>query len=158
MLVGYARVSTADQKLDLQLDALRAGGCKRLQTDVASGASTARPGLDEACRSLRPGDTLMVWKLDRLGRSLPHLIETIKGLDERGIGFRSLHEHLDTATPGGKLIFPIFGAEASPRHGVHIPAAMLADEMAVGESPAVVSPLVAGSTGRRKWGSGRPPL
>ena len=82
MLVGYARVSTADQKLDLQLDALRAAGCERLQTDVASGASTARLGLDEACRYLRPGDTLVVWKLDRLGRSLPHLIETIKALDE----------------------------------------------------------------------------
>jgi DNA invertase Pin-like site-specific DNA recombinase len=112
MLVGYARVSTADQKLDLQLDALRAAGCERLQTDVASGASTVRLGLDAACRYLRPGDTLVVWKLDRLGRSLPHLIETIKGLDERGIGFRSLHEHLDTTTPGGKLIFHIFGALA----------------------------------------------
>jgi len=112
MLVGYARVSTADQKLDLQLDALRAAGCERVQTDVASGASTARTGLDEACRYLRPGDTLVVWKLDRLGRSLPHLIETIKALDEQGIGFRSLHEHLDTTTSGGKLIFPIFGAQA----------------------------------------------
>ncbi len=112
MLVGYARVSTVDQKLDLQLDALRAAGCERLGTDVASGASTVRTGLDEACRYLRPGDTLVVWKLDRLGRSLPHLIETIKALDARGVGFRSLHEHLDTTTPGGKLIFHIFGALA----------------------------------------------
>ncbi len=112
MLVGYARVSTLDQKLDLQLDALRAAGCARLQTDVASGASTVRPGLDEAVRYPRPGDTLVVWKLDRLGRSLPHLIETIQALDERGIGFRSLHEHLDTTTPGGRLIFHLFGALA----------------------------------------------
>ncbi|MGI8552305.1 MAG: recombinase family protein [Dehalococcoidia bacterium] len=112
MLVGYARVSTAEQKLDLQLDALRAAGCERLHTDVASGASTVRVGLDAALRDLRPGDMLVVWKLDRLGRSLPHLIKTIKALDARGIGFKSLHEHLDTTTPGGKLIFHIFGALA----------------------------------------------
>jgi DNA invertase Pin-like site-specific DNA recombinase len=112
VLVGYARASTADQKLDLQVDALRAADCERLFSDVASGASTARVGLDAALRDLRTGDTLVVWKLDRLGRSLPHLIETIKALDERGVGFRSLHEHLDTTTPGGKLIFHLFGALA----------------------------------------------
>jgi DNA invertase Pin-like site-specific DNA recombinase len=112
VLVGYARVSTAEQKLDLQADALRAAGCERLHTDVASGASTARAGLEEALGYLRPGDTLVVWKLDRLGRSLPHLIETVKMLDRRGVGFRSLHEHLDTTTPGGKLIFHLFGALA----------------------------------------------
>jgi DNA invertase Pin-like site-specific DNA recombinase len=122
VLVGYARVSTAEQKLDLQEDALRAAGCERLHTDVASGASTARAGLDNALRYLRSGDTLVVWKLDRLGRSLPHLIETIKLLDQRGVGFKSLHEHLDTTTPGGKLIFHLFGALAEFEPGARVRA------------------------------------
>jgi DNA invertase Pin-like site-specific DNA recombinase len=89
---------------------------------VASGASTARAGLDEAVRYPRPGDTLVVWKLDRLGRSLPHLIETIKLLDQRGVGFKSLHEHLDTTTPGGKLIFHLFGALAEFEPGARVRA------------------------------------
>jgi len=112
MLVGYARVSTADQTLDLQLDHLRAAGCEQVYTDIISGAKTARPGLDDALRYLRLGDQLVVWKLDRLGRSLPHLIATVQALDERGIGFRSLTESIDTTTPGGRLIFHIFGSLA----------------------------------------------
>jgi len=112
VLVGYARVSTAEQRLDLQEDALRQAGCDRLYRDVASGAQTERTGLTAALAYVRPGDTLVVWKLDRLGRSLPHLIERIRQLQDRGIGFRSLHEQLDTTTSGGTLIFHIFGALA----------------------------------------------
>jgi DNA invertase Pin-like site-specific DNA recombinase len=112
MLVGYARVSTAEQSLDLQLDALRAAGCERLFTDIASGAKAERQGLTEALVYVRPGDTLVVWKLDRLGRSLRHLIEVVTALHERGVGFRSLQESIDTTTSGGKLIFHVFGALA----------------------------------------------
>src|SRR4051812_20339871 len=112
MLVGSARVSTADQNLDLQEDALRKVGCERLFTDVASGAQDQRAGLAEALAFLRPGDTLVVWKLDRLGRSLKHLIETVTALQARRVGFRSLQESIDTTTSGGKLIFHVFGALA----------------------------------------------
>jgi DNA invertase Pin-like site-specific DNA recombinase len=112
MLIGYARVSTQDQTLNLQQDALKAAGCSRIFTDTASGSAKERPGLAEAISYCREGDTLVVWRLDRLGRSLPHLIETIKGLDTRGIGFRSVTEAIDTTTSGGKLIFHIFGALA----------------------------------------------
>src|SRR5512146_3189384 len=112
MLVGYARVSTADQTPALQRDALSAAGCGRLFTDTASGAKAERPGLDEALEFLRPGDTLVVWRLDRLGRSLRHLIETVSLLEQRGIGFRSLQESIDTTTSGGKLVFHVFGALA----------------------------------------------
>jgi DNA invertase Pin-like site-specific DNA recombinase len=112
MLIGYARVSTSDQTLDLQKDALEKAGCSRIFTDTASGAKAERIGLDEAISYVRPGDTLVVWRLDRLGRSLPHLIETITGLNNRGIGFKSITEAIDTTTSGGKLIFHIFGALA----------------------------------------------
>jgi DNA invertase Pin-like site-specific DNA recombinase len=112
MLIGYARVSTQDQTLNLQQDALKGAGCSRIFTDTASGAAKDRPGLAEAISYCRNGDTLVVWRLDRLGRSLPHLIETIKGLDTLGIGFRSVTEAIDTTTSGGKLIFHIFGALA----------------------------------------------
>jgi DNA invertase Pin-like site-specific DNA recombinase len=112
MLIGYARVSTHDQTLALQQDALKQAGCERLFTDTASGAKADRPGLDEAVDFARLGDTLVVWKLDRLGRSLPHLIETISGLQERGIGFKSLTEQIDTTTSGGKRIFHVFAALA----------------------------------------------
>src|SRR6187399_2758026 len=112
MLIGYARVSTHDQTLALQQDALTQAGCERLFTDTASGAKADRPGLEEALSHIRSGDTLVVWKLDRLGRSLPHLIETISGLQERGIGFKSLTEQIDTTTSGGKLIFHVFAALA----------------------------------------------
>ncbi len=112
MLVGYARVSTEDQTVAPQTDALTAVGCERLFTDVASGTRTARSGLEQALAFCRPGDILMVWKLDRLGRSMSHLIETIRTLDQRGIGFHSLTEHIDTTTAGGRLIFHVFGALA----------------------------------------------
>ena len=108
--IGYARVSTTDQDLTLQLDALSKAGCARVFEDKASGAKADRPGLKAALSFVRNGDILTVWKLDRLGRSLPHLIETVNGLEARGISFRSLTEAIDTTTPGGRLIFHIFGA------------------------------------------------
>ena len=112
MNIGYARVSTQDQTLDLQLDALEKIGCKEIFTDTISGAKVERKGLDKALSYVREGDTLVVWKLDRLGRSLKHLIETITNLNNRKIGFKSLTENIDTTTSGGKLIFHIFGALA----------------------------------------------
>ncbi len=112
MFIGYARVSTHDQTLALQQDALTQAGCERIFTDTASGAKSDRPGLEEAIAYVRSGDTLVVWKLDRLGRSLPHLIETIRQLQERGVGFKSLTEQIDTTTSGGKLIFHVFAALA----------------------------------------------
>ena len=112
MLLGYARVSTTEQDLALQQDALTAAGCERIYTDRASGAKADRPGLAEAIQYARDGDTIVVWKLDRLGRSLPHLIETVTELERRGIGFKSLTESLDTTTPGGRLLFHLFGALA----------------------------------------------
>ncbi|MFL5658335.1 MAG: recombinase family protein [Ktedonobacteraceae bacterium] len=112
MLMGYARVSTQDQTLDLQTDALNRAGCEKIFTDTTSGAKSERPGLQEAMNHLRAGDTLVVWRLDRLGRTLKHLIATIADLSEKGIGFRSLQENMDTTTSGGKLIFHIFGALA----------------------------------------------
>jgi DNA invertase Pin-like site-specific DNA recombinase len=112
MFVGYARVSTTDQTLDLQHDALTKAGCTRIFTDTASGAQTERKGLSEALSYVRAGDTLVVWKLDRLGRSLKDLIIRITELNNRKIGFKSLTEQIDTTTSGGKLIFHIFGALA----------------------------------------------
>ncbi len=112
MLLGYARVSTDDQTDALQLDALKAAGCERTFSDRASGASADRPALRDAISHARQGDTLVVWRLDRLGRSLPHLIEIVRSLEASGIGFRSLTEHLDTTTPNGRLIFHLFGALA----------------------------------------------
>jgi DNA invertase Pin-like site-specific DNA recombinase len=112
MLIGYARVSTQEQTLNLQRDALEKAGCTKIFTDTASGAKSERKGLDEALSYVRKGDTLVVWRLDRLGRSLPHLITTMTDLEEQGIGFKSLTENIDTTTSGGKLIFYIFGALA----------------------------------------------
>src|SRR4051812_24798443 len=112
MLLGYARVSTHDQTLVLQQDALKQAGCERLYTDTASGAKADRPGLEEALSDIRSGDTLVVWTLDRLGRSLAHLIETITQLQERGIGFKSLTEQIDTTTSGGNWTLHVFGALA----------------------------------------------
>jgi DNA invertase Pin-like site-specific DNA recombinase len=108
--VGYARVSTLDQDPALQLDALTAAGCGKVFEDRASGARTDRPGLQKALDYAREGDVLIVWKLDRLGRSLPHLIETVSALEKRAVGFRSLTEAIDTTTPGGRLVFHLFGA------------------------------------------------
>ncbi len=111
-LLGYARVSTTEQNPDLQVDELTAAGCWRVWTDHASGALDRRPQLDAVLEQLRSGDTLVVWRLDRLGRSLRHLIEVVTGLDERGVGFRSLRENIDTTTAGGRLVFHLFGALA----------------------------------------------
>lgn len=112
MLIGYARVSTADQTLALQEDALRSVGCVTLFQDVTSGVATARPGLSEALEYARVGDVLVVWKLDRLGPSLAQLIPVVQTFQTKGIGFRSLQEQMDTMTPGSQLIFHIFGALA----------------------------------------------
>src|SRR3954464_7108328 len=111
-LIGYARVSTQDQHLHLQRDALTSAGCLKIYTDTVSGSTTERRGLDEALGYLRPGDTLVVWRLDRLGRSLKDLITRITELNDRTIGFKSLTENIATTTSGGKLIFHIFGALA----------------------------------------------
>lgn len=112
MKIGYARISTADQSLDLQADALKAAGCEKIFEDVASGAKDERRGLAEAVEYARAGDVLTVWKLDRLGRSLKHLIEIVNHLHEKGIGFASVQESIDTTTSGGKLVFHVFGALA----------------------------------------------
>lgn len=112
MLVGYARVSTQDQKQDLQTDALTAAGCEKIFTEKASGAKSDRPELLAALDYIRAGDTLVVWKLDRLARSIKQLIETVEDLEKRGIGFKSLTENIDTTTSGGKLIFHIFASLA----------------------------------------------
>lgn len=112
MLIGYARVSTDDQNLDLQREALEKAGCEKIYTDQQSGASTERLGLNGILDMARAGDTLVVWRLDRLGRSLKHLIHLVEKLDHQGIGLRSLQENIDTTTSGGRLVFHLFGALA----------------------------------------------
>lgn len=111
--IGYARVSTDEQSLGLQRDALRAAGCDVIYEDRGvSGATCSRSGLDKALRHLRSGDTLVTWKLDRLGRSLAHLIALTEELDREGVGFVSLSEAIDTRSPGGRLLFHVMGALA----------------------------------------------
>ena len=112
MLIGYARVSTDDQNLDLQKDALARAGCEKILEDHQSGAKAVRPGLKSALEYTREGDTLVVWRLDRLSRSLKDLIEMVNQLEAQGVGLKSLHESLDTSSSSGKLIFHIFGALA----------------------------------------------
>lgn len=112
MLIGYARVSTQDQNPEFQHDALTQAGCEKIFTEKASGAQRDRPELKAALDYMRPGDTLVVWKLDRLARSLKQLIETVEGLEQRGIGFRSLTDPIDTTSSSGKLVFHIFAALA----------------------------------------------
>ena len=113
MKVGYARTSTTEQRLDLQLDALKEAGCKKIFTDEGiSGGTSERPGLTEALKYARKKDMLVIWKLDRLGRSLNHLLEIVEGLKERGVEFASLQNGFDTATPAGKMVFSVIGAMA----------------------------------------------
>ena len=112
MKIGYARVSTHDQNLDLQRDALKQAGCEKIIEDTASGGRRDRIGLERVREQLRPGDVLVVWRLDRLGRSLRHLIDLMTELEAEKVGFQSLQESIDTTTPGGKLVFHIFGALA----------------------------------------------
>lgn len=112
MKIAYARVSTVDQNLDLQIDALKKAGCEKVFTDQASGVRSDRAGLNEALEFCRADDSLVVWKLDRLGRSLKDLISTVNSLHQRKVGFVSLQENIDTTTSGGKLVFYIFGALA----------------------------------------------
>ena len=118
MLIGYARVSTAEQSLALQQDALATAGCERTYTDVISGATETRDGLDAAFEYLRAGDVFVVWRLDRLGRSLRQLIDRVTTLDARQVGFRSLMESMDTTTCGGRLVFHMFGALAEFERGI----------------------------------------
>jgi DNA invertase Pin-like site-specific DNA recombinase len=119
MNIGYARVSSADQKTDLQIDALKKAGCERILRDEGiSGNKKARPGLNRALKILKPGDVLIVWRLDRLGRSLSHLIEIINELFSRKIGFKSLSESIDTTTAQGRLIFHVMGALAEFERGL----------------------------------------
>jgi DNA invertase Pin-like site-specific DNA recombinase len=118
MRIGYARVSTHEQSLDLQNDALKKAGCKKIFVDQVSGVAAARPGIDEALSHFRKGDTLVVWRLDRLGRSLKHLIELIAQLEAMKVGFQSLQESIDTTNIGGKLVFHLFGALAEFERGL----------------------------------------
>jgi DNA invertase Pin-like site-specific DNA recombinase len=111
--VGYARVSTTDQDLSLQINDLKAAGCEPIFTDKVSGAKSHRPGLDDCLKTLRAGDTLVVWRLDRLGRSMQHLVSVVTDLKARGVGFRSLRDGaIDTTSASGELIFNIFAALA----------------------------------------------
>lgn len=108
MNIGYARVSTQDQNLDLQIDALTKAGCEKIYKEKASGSKAERPELQDMLKHLRRGDNLVIWKLDRLGRNLKHLIELVAELDKMGVGLISLQEKIDTTTANGKLIFHIF--------------------------------------------------
>lgn len=112
MKIGYARISTADQNARLQRDALKAAGCEKIVTEQISGSSAKRPKLEKLLRSFKSGDVLTVWRLDRLGRSLPHLIEVVRDLEGKGAGFQSLSEEINTTTAGGRLIFHLMGALA----------------------------------------------
>jgi DNA invertase Pin-like site-specific DNA recombinase len=112
MKIGYARVSTKDQSLQMQVEALQKSGCDKIHEEIASGAKMARPVLDEMLRNLREGDTVVIWKLDRLGRNLAHLIKLTTQLNEKKVGLISLNDPIDTTTPQGRLIFSIFGSLA----------------------------------------------
>ena len=118
MIIGYARVSTQDQNPQLQRDALEEAGCEQVFEERVTGTKRERPELQACLRTLRDGDTLVVWKLDRLARSLKDLMELIHDLNERGVGFRSLTEAIDTTSAGGKLVFHIFGALAEFEHSL----------------------------------------
>lgn len=150
MIIGYARVSTEDQNLDLQILALQKVGCDYIYEDLGvSGASTDRPGLLRLLKRLRPGDTLAVWRLDRLGRSLSHLIRILENLNKRGISFHSIAEHIDTSSSGGRLVFHMMAALAEferaliserTRAGL---AAAKAEGKRIGRRPRLSSPQIA---------------
>lgn len=112
MKIGYARISTDDQRMDLQRDALTAAGCEKVFTDTASGAKAARPGLAEALAFARKGDVVVVWRLDRLGRSLPELVKVVGELEAAGVGFESVTERIETSSAAGRLVFHVFAALA----------------------------------------------
>lgn len=112
MNIGYARVSTCDQTVALQVDALKEAGCAKVYTEVISGAATERPILTKLLEEVRPGDIVVVWKLDRLGRSLKHLVETVNLLLQRDVGIKSLNDPIDTTTPQGRLVFNLFASLA----------------------------------------------
>lgn len=114
MLIGYARVSTFDQNIDLQEDALKKAGCEKIFTDRISGSKKERPGLNEAISHLRKGDTLVIWKLDRLGRSLKNMIDLTSNLDEMGVHFQSITDGIDTNTPAGRFFFHVMAALMNP--------------------------------------------
>ncbi|WP_313303510.1 recombinase family protein [Diaphorobacter sp.] len=116
--IGYARASTDDQHLDLQRDALQQAGCGVIYEEAASGKNTARPELEQCRKALRAGDTLVVWRLDRLGRSLPDLVQVVTDLEQRGVGFESLTEKIETGSAAGKLIFHVFAALAEFERGL----------------------------------------
>jgi DNA invertase Pin-like site-specific DNA recombinase len=120
MKIGYARVSTNDQNLDLQTNALEKDGCSKIFSDKATGKNTQRAGLQEALEYLRKGDVLVIWKLDRLGRSLKDLIQIVTDLEKKEIGFRSLTESMDTTSPSGKLVFHIFASLAEFERNVNL--------------------------------------
>ena len=150
MLIGYARVSTDDQNLNLQKDALTRAGCERILEDRQSGAKADRPGLRDALDYARDGDTLTVWRLDRLSRSLKDLIDLVSQLEARGIGLKSLHESIDTTSSSGKLIFHVFGALAEFERNLirERTQAGLAAARARGRRGGPAAPR-AGSVGRR---------
>jgi len=112
LLIGYARVSTQDQNLELQREALNVAGCRKLFEDKISGTRADRPGLGQALETLREGDTLVVWKLDRLGRSVKQLVDLVAGLQHHGIQFRSLTDSIDTGTPSGRFFFHVMASLA----------------------------------------------
>ena len=120
MFVGYARISTSEQTTAQQRDALAEAGCERIFEETAAAAKRERPRLQAALDWMRRGDTLVVWRLDRLARSIRQLIETVEGLDEHGIGFRSLTEVIDATTPGGRLVFHVFGALAEFERNLNV--------------------------------------
>ena len=116
--IGYARVSTDDQHLDLQRDALTQAGCGVIYEEAASGKNAARPELEQCRKALRAGDTLVVWRLDRLGRSLPDLVQIVADLEQQGVGFESLVEKIETSSASGKLVFHVFAALAEFERGL----------------------------------------